>query len=78
MTEKNEPVPKVGAMGIGGILTTLIIWLLFTYGSVEIPPDLAALLTTAITFVSGYVMPDKKAKKIKDDYEDLLRKLSFE
>lgn len=78
MTEKNKPVPKVGAMGISGILAILIIWALNTYGSVKVPPEMAALLTAAIGFTGGYIMPDKKAKKIKDDYEDLLRKLSFE
>lgn len=76
MTENRKPAPKVGAAGISGILATLIIWTLNKYGGVEVPADMAALLTTVIAFVGGYVMPDTKAKKLKDDYEGLLGKLS--
>ena len=53
------PVAKVTAAGTGGTITTLLIWAAKTYGGVEITPEVAAALATAIAFVAGYLTPPR-------------------
>ncbi len=47
-------------MGISGTVATLIIWALNTYGGVQVPGEIAALLTAIISFAAGYMMPDNQ------------------
>lgn len=71
MNQKStKPVPKVGAMGISGVITTLIIWAMSEYGGVELPVEIVALLTAAISFVAGYVMPDKSSNFLQEEIHD--------
>lgn len=46
-----KPKPKVKAAGIGGIVATLV---LLVFG-VDIGPEVAAAITTLVTFVAGYL-----------------------
>ena len=46
--------PKVGAAGLGGVATTLIVAVAKAYGY-EVSPETASALTTIITAASGYL-----------------------
>lgn len=48
------PTAKVAAAGIGGAVTTLLIWLLSLFGIV-VSGEVAAALTTIIAFLAGYI-----------------------
>lgn len=45
---------KVAAGGIAGAVTTVIVWALSEFG-VEMPPEVAAALTTLLAVGAGYV-----------------------
>lgn len=49
------PDPKVVAAGVGGAVTTIIIWLLVRFAGVETPPDVAAAIATLIAIAAGYL-----------------------
>ena len=51
--------PKVGAAGLGGLATTVIISVAKSYGY-EISPDMASALTTIITAAAGYLKSGPK------------------
>lgn len=50
--------PKVVAVGVGGAIVTIIIYVL-SFFNVHIPEGLAALLTAVISAVLGYLTPSK-------------------
>lgn len=54
-----KPNRKVAAGGLSGGLSLIIVWLLGQTDA-EVPPEVAAALTTVITFVVGYFVPDKQ------------------
>jgi putative flippase GtrA len=54
------PTAKVSAVGIGGSVTAVLFWILGQFWSVEIPPEIAAAITTIISFLSGYLVRDIK------------------
>lgn len=49
--------PKVASATVAGALTALIIYLLQTYAHTDIPPTIAASITTLLTFIGGYLAP---------------------
>lgn len=56
----NEPTPKVQAAGLGGSITSLILWGISSFTAVEVPAEVGAALATIIAFVSAYLTRDKK------------------
>lgn len=60
MTEQSKiPTRKIGAVGIAGALTTIIITISRDALHYEMTPDLAAAITTVVTFLSGYFTANK-------------------
>jgi putative flippase GtrA len=51
------PRPKVAAAGIAGAITTIVIWILNSLLGVEVPPEVAAAITTVLAFLAGYFTP---------------------
>lgn len=49
--------PKVASATIAGSITALVIYLLQTYANTDIPPTIAASITTLLTFIGGYIAP---------------------
>jgi len=53
-----KPNTKVAAGGLAGGLSMLIIWGVGAAG-VDVPAEVAAAITTLVTFVVGYFVPEK-------------------
>lgn len=53
-TRKKQLNPKVAAAGIGGAVTTVLIWGA-TAAGIEIPAEVAAAIATIIAFGAGYL-----------------------
>jgi putative flippase GtrA len=51
------PVRKVAASGIGGAIATLVLWALAQFANFHPEPEVAAAITTVITFLVGYFTP---------------------
>jgi len=49
--------PKVGAGAAGGALAALIVWGIGTGLKISIPAEVAASVTTVVSFVLAYFMP---------------------
>lgn len=49
------PVPKVVAVGLGGALATLVVWLVNVFTGVEVPATPAAALSALLAFGAGYL-----------------------
>lgn len=56
----NKPSRKVGAAGIAGAISVLIIWGLGAAG-VHVPAEVSSAMTTVISFVTGYVVAEPEA-----------------
>ena len=59
-TKGNFPVKKVGAAGVAGAATTIIVFILNTYILPETKPltgEIAAAITTILAFVAAYLTP---------------------
>jgi putative flippase GtrA len=52
------PRAKVVAGGLGGALGVIVVWLLTTYGNVEVPAEVAAAIATIFSIVLGYITPE--------------------
>lgn len=52
------PTRKVGSSAIGGALATIVIWAVNAYSGVEMPPEIAASITTIIMALIAYFVPD--------------------
>jgi hypothetical protein len=52
------PKAKVLAAALGGALATIVVWVIQTYGGIEIPGDVSAALATIFAFVVGYLTPE--------------------
>jgi len=48
--------PKTAAAGIGGALAVIIVWVLSLF-SIDVPPEVAAALTTILSFGASYLIP---------------------
>lgn len=55
-----EPTQKVQAAGIGGAVTSLVIWLIASFTHVEMPAEVGAALATIFAFVFAYFTRDRK------------------
>jgi hypothetical protein len=68
-TESSAPVRKVTAAGIAGAASTVLVFAVNRFlPGVTIPPAISAALTTAITFVTGYVTsPGEKDSVVTTD-----------
>jgi hypothetical protein len=51
------PVRKVTAGGIGGAVATLALWALAQYANFHPQPEVAAAITTVISFIVAYLVP---------------------
>ena len=51
------PAQKVTAGAVAGAVTTIVIWVLKAYAHIEVPGEIAAAITTVLTFVVAYVVP---------------------
>ena len=60
LTNKTDYTPyrKVGAGGIAGALTTLLVLYLTSQTGLEIEPDVVAAITTLLTFFVAYMVPE--------------------
>ena len=56
-SRSGAPVRKVAASGVGGALATLILWALAQFANFHPEPEVAAAITTVITFLVGYFTP---------------------
>jgi hypothetical protein len=54
------PTRKVGASGLAGALSIILVWSLNTYvmPDKQIPGEIASAITTVLTFLVGYLIPD--------------------
>lgn len=57
------PTRKVAAAGGGGVVASLLIWAASRFLNVEMGPEDAALLATAIAVVTGYVMRERESSR---------------
>jgi lipopolysaccharide export LptBFGC system permease protein LptF len=54
---RRAPTRKVAAGGVAGALSAIIVYVLNQYvipSAKQIPPEMASLLTTVISFITGY------------------------
>ncbi len=49
---------KVGAGGLAGALSVILVWIISEVGA-DIPGEVASAITTVLTFVTAWVVPDK-------------------
>ena len=55
------PNRKIGSAALAGGLSIILVWAVKQWGHVEIPPEVASGLTTVISFVTGYLVPEPTA-----------------
>lgn len=60
----SSPTPKVAAAGLGGAITSLILWLAKEYFLVEPPAEVGAAIATLIAFASAYFTQDRKPQDV--------------
>lgn len=52
------PTRKVGSGALAGALSILLVWAAKQWGQVEIPGEAGAAITTVLTFVVSYLVPE--------------------
>jgi hypothetical protein len=52
-----KPVRKVGAAGLAGAVSVILVWVA-TLAGVEMPAEVAAAITAVLAFGAGYLVPD--------------------
>ena len=55
------PSRKVGAGALAGALSVILVWIINTFvltGSVKITGEVASAITTILTFLVGYFVPE--------------------
>lgn len=55
------PSRKVGASALAGALSVILVWIVNTFvltGSAKVTGEVASAITTILTFVVGYVVPE--------------------
>lgn len=50
-----KPVPKIVAVGLGGAVATLLVWVLSEFGGRDMPAEAGAALSAVLAFVFGYL-----------------------
>lgn len=53
-----EPSTKISAASIGGALTAIVLWGVNHFTGVDVPPEVAAAITTVVAFLLGYFIPE--------------------
>ena len=53
----NVPVNKVTVSTLAGALAAILVWLLRTYTSIDIPPEVQDALIVLLTFLAGWLTP---------------------
>lgn len=56
----SEPTPKVQAAGLGGAVTSVVLWVIGAFTTVEVPAEVGAALATVFAFVFAYFTRDRK------------------
>ena len=72
IAKENLPNKKVTAGSTGGAITVLIVWAAGQFG-IEVPPEIAAVLTTLVSSLAGYFTPEtitKIVETVTDAVED--------
>ncbi|HEY4113627.1 MAG TPA: hypothetical protein VGM17_06145 [Rhizomicrobium sp.] len=59
------PVQKVLVGGVAGAVTTVLVFFWNSYSDHKIPAEVAAALTTLITFVISYLVPPNPKEAVK-------------
>jgi hypothetical protein len=57
-----KPVPKVAAVGVGGVAATLIVVMAKRLLKIDVPPDVATGIVAIALFGFGFATKDRKAK----------------
>ena len=52
------PNAKIVSVALGGAAATILIWVIKTYGKVDLPPEVAAAVTTIIVSILGWAVPN--------------------
>ena len=52
------PHRKVSAGALAGGLSIILVWLIKTYGHQDMPAEVASGVTTVITFITSYLVPE--------------------
>jgi hypothetical protein len=52
------PTNKVAAVGIGGSIATILVFIAGQFG-VDVTPEVSAAFVVVVTFLSGYIKRDK-------------------
>lgn len=60
----SEPTPKVQAAGIGGAITSIVIWGLTYFGKIDVPAEVGAALATLFAFAAAYMTKDRKPPEV--------------
>ena len=65
-TESNWPVRKVGAGGVAGAVTTVLVYILNTHvvPNNPIPPEVATAFSTLLSFSVSYLTPPGKDERV--------------
>lgn len=56
-----RPTRKVGASALAGALSVVLVWIIHNFvltGSTQITAEIASALTTILTFLVGYFVPE--------------------
>ena len=64
MTQR--PNRKVGVGAAAGAITVILVWTLNTFAlsQTPIPPETASAITTVITFIVSYFVPERPQERI--------------
>lgn len=65
-----EPTPKVQAAGIGGAITSILLWAVTYFAKVDVPAEVGAALATVIAFISAYMTRDRKPIEVVNAIEE--------
>lgn len=52
-----KPTPKVAAVGVGGALAIVLVWVAGLAG-IDMPAEVAAAISVLVTFAAGYFKKD--------------------
>lgn len=58
------PSQKVAAGALAGALTTIAIWAIKTFAHQDIPGEVAAAITTVLTFIVSYIVPPAERDRV--------------
>jgi len=59
-----KPAQKVTAGALAGAATAIGIWLIKTFGHIDIPGEIGAAITTILTFIVSYLVPPSEDDQI--------------